>query len=869
MIKPSQSNDDGLVPAIPPPRAQAVIEEALNQADGIEAISRSKPTPRPPVSIPGYTIKGAIASGGQGHVFEATHVSTGIRVAIKVLHPSIVESADQVRFEREVESLAALRHPHIVGLRDRGSVDGHRYLVTNFIDGCPFDAFVTKNWLSVEATVKLFVKVCDAISAAHVRGIVHRDLKPSNVLVDDRGEPNVIDFGLAKLTGHPDAKGLTATGKFVGSLTWASPEQVDGSPDAVDTRSDVYALGLVLFHALTGTMPYDVSGSPRQVMETIAEATPTSTRLLGVRVDRDLDTILATCLKKESAERYQTAGELARELERFLAGEPIEAKRDSTLYVLSKLARRHRAAATAAVTIVVVSVVSAAGMTVLYRGKAEAQLLSEQRRIDAEKRADELATMSGLMNRMIGSMQGKPDARNAKFVDMLDMADAFVQEQLAGQPLIEAAFRLQVGEAYRSLRFFDQAEHHLRKALELREQNLGKDHRDAFVAQDRLALMLSSAERLQNAEALFRDLHARLAATVGKDDRHTVWVRMHLADVLEKQRRFDEARPLYDAALVSFTREPGEEHRDYFDVMNNYFLFLHFGGEVEEAATLAQEATDVLRQAVGEKHDRTKHALGNLAMSLRAAGRLSEAETALRRVIAIHRELHGNERPGNRMMYLNNLAEILLEAGKLDEAEALFREALAIQAREADEKNPEAMTIRSNISEALLVKGDYDAAERNAEAALAGWTEIRGEGSAEALECRLVLGRIALARGNAELALILISKAAEELENILRASHPTCIDAKRWLAESQLASSDVETAILSSEAALAAAQTSLPAGHWQLAVLRGLHGRCLASLGKAESAREELELSLAALTTSLGIDHAETIRVAEALRESP
>jgi len=255
--------------------------------------------------------------------------------------------ADRARFEREVQILAHLQHPNIVAVHDSGVAAGCFYSVMDYISGQPLDAFMENGRLSIRETLILFRKICNAVNAAHLRGIIHRDLKPSNIRIDPAGEPHVLDFGLAKVSPFDPIAGggspvMTVTGQFVGSLPWASPEQAEGRPSRIDVRTDVYSLGVVLYQMLTAMFPYDVVGSMRDVLDRILHAEPVRPRTLRRQVDDEVETIVLKCLAKEPERRYQTAGDLDRDLQRYLQGEPIEAKRDSTWYVLRKQMRRHR-----------------------------------------------------------------------------------------------------------------------------------------------------------------------------------------------------------------------------------------------------------------------------------------------------------------------------------------------------------------------------------------------------------------------------------------------------------------------------------------------------------------------------------------------
>lgn len=332
----------------------------------------------PADAFPGYELQHEIHRGGQGIIYRAIQSSTRRKVALKVLlDGAFAGPLDRARFEREISILAALRHQNIVAIHDSGSAAGRFYFVMDYIAGQPLDVYMSSEARSIEESLRLFLKICDAVNAAHVRGIIHRDLKPGNIRIGEHGEPYILDFGLARvadgaaLDRDGDTPTMTLTGQFVGSLPWSAPEQVDGSPSRIDTRSDVYALGVLLYHMLTGKFPYRVVGPMHEVAQRIIDETPTAPRRLRAEIDDDLSTILMTCLAKQRERRYQTAGELGRDVERYLRGEPIEAKRDSAWYMLKKSLRRFRALLAVVTLFVAVLAASSVISLSLWRSAAE------------------------------------------------------------------------------------------------------------------------------------------------------------------------------------------------------------------------------------------------------------------------------------------------------------------------------------------------------------------------------------------------------------------------------------------------------------------------------------------------------------------
>jgi serine/threonine protein kinase len=445
-------------PPVPTPRSQRqLIEAALGQAAAMGGGAGIPPTPRPaggsssvPLvphdTFPGYDVLREIHRGGQGVVYLAVQRATKRRVAVKVMHGgAFVGSAGRTRFEREVQVLGQLNHPNIVRIHDSGlTADGGFFYVMDYISGRPLDEHLqverdagtrvaktraehagdlgskrsakadarskTKaSSASIDGTLRLFAKICDGVNAAHLKGVIHRDLKPANIRIDAGGEPVIVDFGLAKIAA-PDVTGggpneadtpqvMTMTGQFIGSLPWASPEQAQGSPNNIDLRTDVYSLGVILYQMLTGKFPYEVAGNMRDVLDNILRAEPAKPSTIRRQINDEVETIVLKCLNKDKERRYQSAGEVARDIEHYLRGEPIEAKRDSGWYVITKTLHRYKGVATIAAAFLVLILGFGAGMSFLYAGAnsarrsaqvaekdalaAKAQAVSERDRADA------------------------------------------------------------------------------------------------------------------------------------------------------------------------------------------------------------------------------------------------------------------------------------------------------------------------------------------------------------------------------------------------------------------------------------------------------------------------------------------------------
>lgn len=386
----------------------------------------------PADAIPGYEITHEIHRGGQGVVYAAMQLATRRTVAIKVMREGPFASAsDRARFEREVRILAQLRHPNIVAIHDSGVAANCFYYVMDLIVGEPPDRAAADHQWSVDQTLRAFVRICDAVNAAHMRGVIHRDLKPGNILIDPAGEPHILDFGLAKLAGEEalvtHSPAMTMTGQFVGSLPWASPEQAEGRPDKIDVRTDVYALGVILYQMLTGAFPYDTSGNLTQVLDNIRQREPLRPSGLRAQVNDEVETIVLKCLAKERERRYQSAAELAADLRRYLAGDPVEAKRDSAWYVFRKTVRRYQLPLLIAGVFLVAGFGFGVVMTALYSSTRH-QLELRQREEAQRAREEAEAREAGIARRLYGT-------RLALAQRKYDEADvAGVRELLDGCP---------------------------------------------------------------------------------------------------------------------------------------------------------------------------------------------------------------------------------------------------------------------------------------------------------------------------------------------------------------------------------------------------------------------------------------------------
>jgi tetratricopeptide (TPR) repeat protein/predicted Ser/Thr protein kinase len=729
------------------PACRALADELAALA-ALESELRVAVTPRTPATptVPGYEDLRPLASGGQGVVWRARQSSTRRDVALKVLYgASFASERSRARFEREVELAAALRHPGLVTVFDSGETpDGAAWFAMEYVEGAPFAVWARTSAPTQREVLLAFAATCRAIDAAHRRGVLHRDLKSSNVLVDGDGVPHVLDFGLAARwdTDEPRHR-LTLTGEFMGTLAYASPEHVAGDPAAIDVRSDVYSLGVLAFEALTGHLPLDDRGATHVVARRIATS-ELDLRPLGA-LPVDLATILRTALAADPDRRYATAGAVADDVERFLAGHAIDARRDSAAYVLRKAVARHRVAFAVAGAFVAVAVVAAIVSTTQLQRAVDSRRRAE---IEAERASELSHFWRGLFAAI------DPDDARGRRYDVRDVLDEAARKMAAAPPRSPAAeleLCASIGRTYSKLGYDELAWPHLHRAAALARDVWGAgDVRTKSVHADAATVALLAAP-LADARAAVEALRAVEGTPWGVANA-SAQLALRAGDT---QAALDELR----AGLAALAVEPAPDLVGACGVLSKMVEIALARGELAAAEELARAALPLAERRGAEE----LLALGaryQLGVVLDLSGQQDEALPLLSGVVEAFERYLGRDEV--RTLTARAVATLVRSRGAApDAARAELRALLHEVTRLEAEGTAHAATALGAIGQLALGLGDLSRAAACHEAQLRVLASFHAEGSLAVRNVRVQLAECSIERNDGVSALAHATHALE------------------------------------------------------------------------------------------------------------
>jgi serine/threonine protein kinase/tetratricopeptide (TPR) repeat protein len=778
-----------------------------------------------------YLIRRIIGSGGMGVVYEAEDEGEiRRRVALKLIRAGMESREILARFAMERRSLALMNHPNIATAYDVGvSADGRPYVAMEYVDGVPITQFCEQHALTLPSRLELFLQVCDAVQHAHQKGILHRDLKPSNVLAGRDGTRTilkVIDFGVAKATlpGGDRPSFVTQAGRFIGTPEYMSPEQAGVGASDVDTRADIYSLGVMLYELLAGVLPVDPerlrSSSFGDIERMLfVDDLPTPSRRAGnatiaKQLRGDLDWIIGRAMEKERGRRYASVSEFASDIRRYLAHEPVLAGPPGAAYRFRKFVQRHRAGVAAATLLVLITVVFVVGLIV---SNARTRQALQDAGIERE-RSNQVSAFLVNLFRVSKPTTAQANATTAR--ELLDKGAADIRS-LGDQPVVQAQLMETMGEVYTNLGLLDQAQTLLTDSLEIRRRTLGPDHAQVAQTLARLGRLHMSQGKYQEALARHREALAiyRRAATpdldavstallnegaalrsLGETDAaeksitESIAIRterlkieddgvaegyLHLGGIALKRGDLDAAERYRRQAVALRLRLHGEGHIDVARARNDLAVVLHQKGDDAGAETVYRDVLSTYVSVLGQDHAEVATIKNNLASVLRAQGKLSEAEPLLRDAVAIRRRQRGDDHP-EVAVALNNLALLLRAKGDAAAAVPMLREALAIMRKAYPESHPNVIATLANLGE-LLHETSAPDAEAVLREALAARQKTLPPSNPNIAVSLSTLGHVRAERGDAKAAEAMLRDALASMQKSWPDDNPRVVQTKAYL----------------------------------------------------------------------------------------
>ncbi len=715
-----------------------------------------------------FKIVREIGSGGMATVFEAEQISLNRRVALKILPLHLSFSEATVRkFKREAEAGGRQRHPGIIATYAVGQEKGLHYIAQELVEGGYTLADKLDGHRAQEELPRgyfreaafLAAEVADALGHAHDSGVIHRDVKPSNILLTEEGRPKISDFGLARVE---DALALSRTGDLAGTPYYMSPEQVLRKPAGIDSRTDIFSLGVTLYESITLEMPFEGETS-QEVLKNILLREPRDPRRVNPRVPRDLAVITLKAMEKERKRRYRTMSDLAEDLRRFLQGEVILARPAGPITKVLKRFKRNPLVSTAAgiaaaaVLALILSIPWYLVQITRERNRAfdarddekkqravaveerEKALLAKGEALDARDDARKEAEKTRRINQFLRDMLASPDpekeGRHVLVVDVVDKAAAKLEGAFPDQPGVKGELHNTIAVTYCALGRYGAARIHAERAYEISRRLLGESHLNTLASLDLLGGVIMLQGEYADAEPYLRAGLKGHREILGEKDSRTLTSMNNLSIALLEQGKMAEAEPLLVEAMEVQQDVLGSDHRNTITTKCNLASAYMDQGKHALAADIYREVLESLRRDLGEDHPAVLQCLSSLGAVLSELGEYAEAETVHRKVLEKKRHVFGEKHP-ETLTSINNLAFALWKGGKLLEAEILYRESFKINSSNPGATHPDSLSAMHNLALVLAARGELAEAESILRRIIPLFSEKLGQGHPETLSTR-------------------------------------------------------------------------------------------------------------------------------------